>query len=209
MSKDKTFYKETASGIMMDFNNPQSGTVNIEDMAWSLSGLNRYTGAGKFVKGYSVAQHSVLISWWLRDNGYNWDIQLEGLLHDAHEAYMGDIVTPLKRAIPAIADFELVFQTWVRSELGMAAQFADLVEECDRRIVYDESKALLPIPFGSHPNGPLNVDIDEWDRLDAYKTFKETYYRLVNSTQERKKEDRRNISSRKKSQGPNSATMGG
>jgi 5'-nucleotidase len=78
---------------------PREEDINIEDIAHSLSLINRFTGHTKFP--YSVAQHSLdvahaLATWHDVDKS----VQLAGLLHDASEAYVNDLARPLKRMLP-------------------------------------------------------------------------------------------------------------
>ena len=73
---------------------PDPELIDIEDIAHGLSNVCRYGGQCK--EFFSVAQHSTLVAASiLRDNG-SWDEAKWGLLHDAPEAYIGDIVAPLK-----------------------------------------------------------------------------------------------------------------
>lgn len=68
---------------------PDPETICIEDIAHALSNQCRFTGHTR--QFYSVAQHSVMVSWMVyRADG------LHGLLHDASEAYLSDLARPLK-----------------------------------------------------------------------------------------------------------------
>ena len=80
----------TNSGIKFMLNRPTANMVCIEDIAYSLSMLCRFNGHCK--QFYSVAQHSVYVSLHLPEK-----LALWGLLHDAHEAYVGDMANPLYR----------------------------------------------------------------------------------------------------------------
>jgi 5'-deoxynucleotidase YfbR-like HD superfamily hydrolase len=84
---------ETHSGRYFDYSAPAAADICIEDIARSLSMTCRFRG---HVTGfYSVAEHSVLVRQLVIEAGRP-DLGLAALLHDAHEAYIGDIPTPLK-----------------------------------------------------------------------------------------------------------------
>lgn len=80
---------ETAMGIAFDILEPTVDMVSIEDIAHSLSQTNRFTGHCRFP--YPVSQHSRLVSYLVPH-----EVALWGLLHDASEAYIGDMNRPLK-----------------------------------------------------------------------------------------------------------------
>lgn len=72
--------------------NPNPDSVCIEDIAHALSNICRFNGHTK--RHYSVAEHSIRVACLLKPRSP--EEQLWGLLHDAAEAYLGDIVSPLK-----------------------------------------------------------------------------------------------------------------
>jgi hypothetical protein len=72
------------SGRIIDLLDPDPSVLSLDDVAWHLAGINRWTGASRF----SVAQHSVHV---YRLSGEVW-----GLLHDVEEAIVGDVSSPLK-----------------------------------------------------------------------------------------------------------------
>ena len=88
---------ETYSGWMIDFTDPDPEVINIIDIATALSRINRYNGHS--LTAWSVTSHSLLCvdfaKQYFGDVVDDW-LALHILLHDAHEAYTGDIVTPLK-----------------------------------------------------------------------------------------------------------------
>lgn len=90
---------ETVSGRKIDVSNPDPSTIVIEDIAWALSRMPRFSGHTIPYVPYSVAQHCVRVAKDLEE--YSPKIQLYGLLHDAAEAYINDLPSPVKH-IPEI-----------------------------------------------------------------------------------------------------------
>ena len=80
----------TYSGRHFEFNNPKPEDISIQDIAHSLSNMCRFNG--HCLTYYSVAEHCVLLSRMVSTK----EAALFGLLHDAAEAYIGDVVRPLK-----------------------------------------------------------------------------------------------------------------
>jgi hypothetical protein len=91
-------WAQTWSGAAVDLLAPDPATIRLADIAWSLSRLPRFLGHTRGGMPYSVAQHSVLCES-LVPAGVQPAAKLAVLLHDAHEAYTGDIPTPLKTAL--------------------------------------------------------------------------------------------------------------
>lgn len=81
----------THSGQHLDVFDLKSDDIRIEDIAHALACINRFNG--HLAKPVSVAQHSVSVSKLCEGTGY----ELEGLLHDASEAYLGDVTKWLKQ----------------------------------------------------------------------------------------------------------------
>ena len=90
---------ETVSGRKVDVVNPDPATIDITDIAWALSPMPRFSGHSIPYIPYSVAQHSIQVAKDLASLGPL--VQLYGLLHDAAEAYINDLPSPVKH-IPEI-----------------------------------------------------------------------------------------------------------
>lgn len=80
-------------------NDPGSLYISKYDIAHSLAMQCRYNGHTKIF--YSVAEHSVLVSHAVPEEDALW-----GLLHDAPEAYIGDMIRPLKKLVPAFREMD-------------------------------------------------------------------------------------------------------
>ena len=96
--------------------------VDIADIANALARINRFTG--HTYANWSVAQHSMLVvALAMRNQDGLTPIQARALLlHDAHEAYTGDIASPIKLALgDTWANFEQAHANHVRRALGVDA----------------------------------------------------------------------------------------
>lgn len=84
----------TASGIKFDLAAPTVDMIDLADIAVALGKLCRFNGHCHDF--YSVAEHSFHVARLVDDS-----LRVYGLLHDAHEAYVGDLIYPLKQFIGA------------------------------------------------------------------------------------------------------------
>jgi 5'-deoxynucleotidase YfbR-like HD superfamily hydrolase len=89
---------DTASGVRLNLDNPHPEDIRIEDVAGGLSKVCRF--GAQALEYYSVAQHALLVQRLVVEAGYP-ELALVALHHDSHEAYLGDIPTPLKKKISA------------------------------------------------------------------------------------------------------------
>lgn len=163
---------QTRSGRSVDLLNPKAETIDLGDIAHALGHLCRYTGHTSH--HYSVAEHSILISRHLERNGAGPDLVLGALLHDAHEAYVGDFSAPLKAAIRAeslaaaavYGAIELRIDEAIGAALGVSPTTwrNATIKDADVRILLDERGALLgpsPAPWWPEKEGlsPLGVSL--------------------------------------------------
>lgn len=150
MTAPRNPWVQTGSGIAFDLLEPTPEMVNFEvDIAESLARIARFNGHIRS-GAYSVAQHSVMGADALfRETG---DTHLAGafLLHDAHEAYIGDIATPVKAALIKKAgagwDDAGMPASGSSARLEMRAAFQTLVGAIDRSIF---AAAGLDFPQGA------------------------------------------------------------
>jgi hypothetical protein len=88
---------ETASGRFVSVDFPDPATIFLEDIAQGLAQTCRYGGHVK--RFYSVAEHAVLVHDLVSLHYRDKQLALAALFHDAAEAYLGDVVAPLKYAL--------------------------------------------------------------------------------------------------------------
>jgi 5'-deoxynucleotidase YfbR-like HD superfamily hydrolase len=129
---------QTFSGKLIDLAKFTHLDVRLADISHALSMINRFTGHS--TSPYSVAQHSVHVSRLLPD-----DLALWGLLHDASEAYLGDVATPLKSLLPCYQEIEERVQRAVARAFGMRWPIPEPVKLADRAALAAEKAALFSV----------------------------------------------------------------
>lgn len=87
------------TGGTIDIERPMFEQIHIEDIAHSLAYQCRFAGHTK--KFYSVAEHSVILSHLTSPESRLW-----ALFHDGAEAYMGDVIRPVRYALPGLEPIE-------------------------------------------------------------------------------------------------------
>lgn len=88
---------ETQSGLYFDYVDPRPEQVDVDDIAHALAHTVRF--GGHVDRYYSVAEHSLLVAHYVEKSTGDYGLTLAALFHDGHEAYLGDIPTPLKRLL--------------------------------------------------------------------------------------------------------------
>jgi len=88
----------THSGQQVNLALPQPGMIRLADIALALSRIPRF--GGHTLRPWSVADHSLLVCDLMGAPAP--DLALAALLHDAHEAYLGDLVLPVQIALRGI-----------------------------------------------------------------------------------------------------------
>lgn len=117
--------------------------IRLVDLAHHLAKRDRYGGALR--RYLSVAEHCVIVSQYVPEPH-----RQEGLLHDACEAYIGDMIRPLKHQ-PEMAGFRAAEDRMypvMMARFGIVSteESLDAIGEVDDRIVIDETRALSRRP---------------------------------------------------------------
>ena len=128
----------TINHIRFDPTKPSYEVIEIEDIAHALSYITRANG--HFNKFFSVARHCINCAEEAKMRGYGERVQLLCLLHDAAEAYIGDMTRPLKLRIPEFSKIEKEYQNIIFSKyLGeLTQEEIRLTREIDDAMLYNE-----------------------------------------------------------------------
>jgi hypothetical protein len=130
----------TASGLYFDILETTPDMVCIEDIAHATSQGNRFTGHPKFP--YPVSQHSRLGSYLVPPK-----YAMRFLLHDASEAYLGDMNRPLKHFTPAGDEYRKVekrIQGLIYNKFGLSEVEPDIIHDIDNQMLYAEKAEIMP-----------------------------------------------------------------
>lgn len=166
----------TAGGDYYDLLNTKNSVISIETIAHALSNLCRFTGhTSEF---YSVAQHCYHASFLVPA-----EYAMETLLHDASEALVGDVATPLKRQLPNYEKIESDVQAAIAEQFNLTLPFSTYTHRADQIMLATEKRDLMPPTYDDWFAGtdivPLPQRICPCPPNVAKRMFLERYYYLV------------------------------
>lgn len=120
---------------------PDPLDINIYDVSAATSKICRF--GGHCLEFYSVAQHSVLVSTIVEALGHP-ELALEALLHDAPEAYLGDVIRPLKRELRRYRKIEALWEPVVARALGVEFLMNPIIKQGDLIALATERRDFAP-----------------------------------------------------------------
>ena len=126
----------TYTGGMVNLTSLTPDQVILEDIAHALSNQCRFSG--HTAQFYSVAEHSILCAEMVPD-----EMKLAALLHDASEAYLVDIPTPLKMMLPQYIELEAQVMRVISEKFGFAWPLPELVKLADKAMLEQEWQNLM------------------------------------------------------------------
>ncbi|RJG25870.1 phosphohydrolase [Massilia cavernae] len=149
-----TTYVSTFSGNRFYPLEPHIDHVAIEDIAHGLAYQCRFNG--QTCEFYSVAQHSLVVASLVPPR-----LRLAALLHDAAEAYLGDMVKPLKVLLPEFAAIEEKVTLIIGATFGV--DFSDYapIKTADLVALATEKRDLMP------------HSVERWAYLDSIRALPE------------------------------------
>lgn len=154
----------THTGRWVNPVDPDPDDILIEDIAYALSHQARYNGMHG---SYSVGQHSVQVAWMVSD-----EYRIAALLHDAPEAYIGDLVHPIKHGDPilgpAFRAVEARVEDAVEKAFGLApgALGSEAVKSADRAVFRLEWETIVE---------ETHEHFEVWDADETIRRFLATF----------------------------------
>jgi len=163
---------QTYSGGVLNFDFPEEHQFSIYDIAHALSNICRFTGHTSSF--YSVAQHSVLVSMIVPPS-----VALKGLLHDAAEAYLGDVASPLKAALPDYKAIEVRVERALLMSFGLNPAADPLIKHADHRALVTEARDLMRRPIVMPGVTPVAYHITPLQPAEAEMVFLDRFNELT------------------------------
>ncbi|KKN64872.1 hypothetical protein LCGC14_0487060 [marine sediment metagenome] len=155
----------TYTGKLIDLEDVKAEDICLVDIAHALSNICRYNG--HVISFYSVAEHCVLLS---KAEGMPGTPSAR-LLHDASEAYVGDVARPLKALLPNYRRLEDQIHKVIAEKYGV--DFGP-VTPGDTELLIIEARAIMPDEFFPEPvrcRLNENIIIEEWTPPVAEENF--------------------------------------
>ncbi len=164
----------TYTGKMIEITMPCKEAICNEDIAHALSQMPR--AAGHFKHFYSVAQHSINCMREAQARGFSKRVCFAALLHDASEAYLCDIPSPLKVQLPHYKEIEAKFEDeiWKKYNLYPLSDEEKMqVKKVDEAILWYEFKMIhtIPICFEKSPVLLSSPKVDFCDMKKVEEMF--------------------------------------
>ena len=129
-------WMQTVSGQKFWPIDPKPEEIHLEDIAHALSMMCRFNGHCKWF--YSIAEHSVYVCDLLKPKHKKW-----GLLHDAPEAFISDIVKPAKPYIKGYKPVEDRLMAATCDRFGLIHKEPKEVKRADMAILADEAEQVM------------------------------------------------------------------
>lgn len=163
-------YIQGGRGGLIDLLDPDPNEIVLAECAAALARINRYTGHAGV---YSVAQHSIYAAGILQDRGHEPRVVAGALLHDFHEAWTGDVSTPVKNAVPEFRAFEDRHVRAVEARFQVSTRHS-AIKAVDAELCVTEADQLLGGRIG--PGWPdarpiEGLKITRWTPEEAERRF--------------------------------------
>lgn len=165
---------QTYRGHMVNLINPDPTTLFMEDIAMGLAKQCRFNG--QLQRYYSVAEHSMLAANLAHLDGVRLSELKAIFMHDAHEAYTGEIITPMKHALMGLKSIIERLDTAIGDRFGIDfVKHHDIIKHYDLLMLKAEKKTLLRV---TELKWDMIDEVDEcsplfkfYDHPDSYVQF--------------------------------------
>ncbi len=164
----------TVSGKSLQILSPDLELICIEDVAVHLSRIPRFGGA----TSYTVGDHSVYVSILVEQLTGSGNAAAEGLMHDASEAYLGDMLSPLKQLLPDFKAIERLWEGAIRKRFTLTDKYHAEVKHADAIALRAEIRDLDLSPTCRWPKN-ANADAAGWPTIYQSRSAREAECRFL------------------------------
>ena len=176
MTKTNKVFIQTFTGKTFDVLNATVDDICIEDIAHALSCTARF--GGHLNEFFSVAQHCLVVEEQCKDEDKLW-----ALLHDATEAYLSDVITPLKKSdlFKAYIIAEKNLEKVILEKFGLYGHIPKSVDLIDKSSFFIEvANFYSHWPKDKMNQLPMNYHIKAMTPAEAEVAFLKRFYELIN-----------------------------
>lgn len=165
-------WMQTYTGVQFWPLDPRMEDIRFADIAMALSRICRF--GGHCTHFYSVAEHSVHVA----SKAPN-ELKLQALMHDAAEAYLGDVVRAIKRNLPNYERIEARLERLIFEKFGIEYPCHPTVKALDDGILVDEREQNMVIPPAPWTGAitPIGVTLEFWTPSQARYEFTTAFHR--------------------------------
>ena len=153
----------TIHGHQFHLDNP---VFHIEDICWALAHNCRFNG--HCYDFYSVAEHSILVAQFMDEWGTG--DPLEGLLHDATEAYLSDMPAPFKQKFKELGKKDKEMDKIMRKQFGLPPEKTLECKRADIVSMFSEAYHLTPYK-GKEYADPWNMRPRALEFVESHKPY--------------------------------------
>jgi hypothetical protein len=164
------------SGAYFDLLDPAGSVFTIEDIAHGLSMTCRF--AGQCREFYSVAEHSWHTSFLVPK-----ELAMEALMHDAAEAFIGDVTRPLKSLLPEYKAIERSIEAEVAAQFSLSDIDHPAIKRADLLMLHAEQAVMMPDhsdKWATDPGEPpLAINFRNWSPQRAKEAFLDRFHAVA------------------------------
>lgn len=168
-------WMQTHSGKQFWPLDPRPDEIDINDVANALSKLCRY--GGHCLRFYSVAEHCVHVA-----NAASPELALTALLHDASEAYLSDVIRPIKPFLKEYLEIEARLERAISDRFNTPCPMLDEIKKIDNAMLWTEmlqNMADPPEPWSKWlTEAPVVVTLQFWSPDEAAAKYLESFYKF-------------------------------
>lgn len=179
----------TASGALMHVLRPDPDLICMGDIVAGLSNNIRWTGQAR--PNVTVAEHCLNVERHCPPEATALE-RLQALVHDAPEAYLGEMTYPVKRLVQSYRDIEDIWWEAIAGALGLPVEWPGWLKELDVAMALAEALQVMPAATHDYMRGLVEPQISDqalfmaenavtvsgWHPTQAAQYFKDRYDHL-------------------------------